>query len=328
MAAFPSITNDSFGGGIFIVDFPEISLPRSIRFWLLLIFLIPSLLCSLILLYHLIVDRTLRKPLNNHVTIVLLFNCLLLQITDIPLDLNFLRVGSIQPQVPMMCLLRWFMDIGMFNLRGFLMAWASIEQHILVFHDQWLSTPKKRFFVHYLPLISIIIYCFTLYIIVIFFSPCQNVYIYTQEWCSIPCYLITSQFNLYSTVFNSFLPTCCVFIFSISLCVRVIRQKRRLQQRINWRKCRKMFVQFITTAIVFLLLDIPAAALSLAAILETQSYTSIQAGLYTYFLRTLICLFMPFVFLGSVSEAQEKIRRTLHLNTSATAVVPAIFSIR
>jgi len=80
-----------------------------------------------------------------------------------------------------MYLLRWFMDLGMFSLRDFLMAWASIERHILVFHDQWVSTPKKRFFIHYLPLASIVIYIFTLYIIVLFFPPCQNIYIYSQE---------------------------------------------------------------------------------------------------------------------------------------------------
>jgi hypothetical protein len=89
-----------------------------------------------------------------------------------------------------------------------------------------------------------------------------------------------------------------------------------------------MFVQFIMIAIVFLLFDIPAAVLSLATILETPSYATHQSGLYTYFLRTLFCLFMPFVFLGSAPEAYKKIRRTLHLDTTATAVAPANFSVR
>ena len=48
------------------------SLPQLVRFWLLIIFEIPSLACSLILLYYLITDPIIRKALCNHVIIALL----------------------------------------------------------------------------------------------------------------------------------------------------------------------------------------------------------------------------------------------------------------
>ena len=50
----------------------EVAIPRKIRFWLLLLFDIPSVLCTLFLLSNLFVNRTLRQALNNHVLIVLL----------------------------------------------------------------------------------------------------------------------------------------------------------------------------------------------------------------------------------------------------------------
>lgn len=308
--------------------FPEISLPRTVRFWLLQIFLIPSLCCSFILLYHLISDRNFRKTLSNHVIIILLLNGMLIQLIDIPLMLNFLRLGSVQPAVPIMCQLRWLMDLGMFSLRGFLMAWASIEQHILVFHEQVVSSRRRRICFHYFPLVSIVIYAFVLYIYVIFFPPCRNFYVYTLEWCALPCFLMASPFGTYSAIFNSFLPTFCVLFFSIFLYLRVIRQKRRLQQRVGWRKCRKMFVQFLMIAVVFLLFDVPCAILSLVAISGSPTYPVIQSGLYSYFIRTFLSLFMPFIFLHSIPEAYKKIRRTLHINVSTTNVARTHYSTR
>ncbi|CAF3666484.1 unnamed protein product [Rotaria sp. Silwood1] len=51
----------------------EIVIPRSVQFWLILIFEIPSIACSLFVLYHLVFDRQLRRALHNHVFIILLF---------------------------------------------------------------------------------------------------------------------------------------------------------------------------------------------------------------------------------------------------------------
>ena len=37
-----------------------------------------------------------------------------------------------------------------YSLQVTLFAWASIERHILIFHDQWVSTQSRRLFVHYI----------------------------------------------------------------------------------------------------------------------------------------------------------------------------------
>ncbi|CAF3788114.1 unnamed protein product [Rotaria sp. Silwood1] len=130
-------SSDEYGRTPLQALFPEISLPRPVRFWLLLILLIPSILCTLILLYYFIRDRSLRSPLNNHVIIVLLivnFHGLMI---GFPIQLNFLHLGHVWPQIPTTCLAWQFSDIGIFTTTGIIMAWASIERHILIFHDQW-----------------------------------------------------------------------------------------------------------------------------------------------------------------------------------------------
>lgn len=165
-----------------------ISLPTTARFWILLSLEIPSVACSLIILYHLFFDRALRNALHNHVVAALLIVGLFGKSIDVPLHLTFLRLGYVWPSTSIVCYLWWFAGTAIYNLTGFLMAWASIERHILVFHHHWLSTQKRTIIIHYLPPAILVLYCFLFYSINIFFPSCENTFDYTQNWCGIPCY--------------------------------------------------------------------------------------------------------------------------------------------
>jgi hypothetical protein len=138
----------------------DLSLTFSARFWLFFFSFLLSIICCLFVLYHLLFDRVLRRTLNNHVIIVLLFNTLLYQLTSIPLHLSYYFLSTVWPAAPQVCLIWMFIDGGLFTLALILVAWASIERYILIFHDKWMATRKKRFFVHYLPLVVIFVYCF------------------------------------------------------------------------------------------------------------------------------------------------------------------------
>ena len=48
------------------------------------------------------------------------------------------------------------------QLVGF--GYASVERHILIFHSNWVSTKKKQFFVHYLPVTTVLIYSILYYV--------------------------------------------------------------------------------------------------------------------------------------------------------------------
>ena len=71
----------------------ETSFSRSIRFWILLPCGILSINCCLLLLYYFVRVRKLRRALNNHVLIIAILLELLYLLIDIPLYLNFLRLG-------------------------------------------------------------------------------------------------------------------------------------------------------------------------------------------------------------------------------------------
>ncbi|CAF4096890.1 unnamed protein product [Adineta steineri] len=65
------------------------------RFWILLFFEIPSISCSIFLLYNLYIDRTLRQVLNNHVIFVILIVKLFSQATHVSNYLTYLCLSYV-----------------------------------------------------------------------------------------------------------------------------------------------------------------------------------------------------------------------------------------
>ncbi|CAF3629765.1 unnamed protein product [Rotaria sp. Silwood1] len=168
----------------------EISLPRVVRFWILLLFDVPSTICTFYVLFCILIDKRLRSAVKNHVLVVLLILGLGTQLIDVPFYLNFTVHSSVIPSNSSVCILWWFTDIDMYDGGAILLAWTAFERHIIVFHNQWISTRNKRIFVHYLPLIFLILYIFIYYIYAFYYFPCENNYDYTLPFCNgYPCYL-------------------------------------------------------------------------------------------------------------------------------------------
>jgi uncharacterized membrane protein YfcA len=54
-----------------------------IQYWIFLVLIIPSIICSLFGIYHFLRERTLRQVLNNHIVILLLIINLFYELTDV-----------------------------------------------------------------------------------------------------------------------------------------------------------------------------------------------------------------------------------------------------
>jgi len=286
----------------------EISWPRRLRFWLLLIFDIPSIICSIFVLYHLLINRTSRYALHNHTVILLLIIALLFQLTDIPWYLHFICKGSVSPPIPARCLLWWLVDLGFYNTASIILAWTSIERHILVFHDRWVSTKRKRFFVHYLPLLILIFYLTIYYTIVIFFPPCQHTFIYTLPVCAAsPCHLFHPILGLWEMGIHGCLSTILVAFFSIALLVRVIVHKRRRNRRFRWKIYRKMIIQLLSISALYLLLNFPIMLMSVARLCGFPPDIGVETQQITFFLTYWVMFLLPFVALCSLPGLRKKL---------------------
>ncbi|CAF3561211.1 unnamed protein product [Rotaria sp. Silwood1] len=132
------------------------------------------------------VRRKLREALHYHVIVLLLFINFIVQLTNIPWILNFYRIGKVWPQNSFFCLVWIFIDEALYITITILFAWATIERHILIFHDQLLSTKYIFILIHYLPIAIILLY-----------SICYNTFaIFVPQFQTIERIFLANKFEI------------------------------------------------------------------------------------------------------------------------------------
>ncbi len=136
---------------------------------------ITSILCSLFVLYHMLSSSTQRQSLANHVIIVILIISFLSVTIDLSITLTYLHQGTIDSQSSFLCYFWMFIDYVLYAEGMLIIAWASIERHILIFASQWFHSSCQKFFIHYFPILLSLIYPIIFYIYTIFFYSCDHI---------------------------------------------------------------------------------------------------------------------------------------------------------
>ncbi|CAF1224382.1 unnamed protein product [Adineta ricciae] len=305
-------TNSSENNTIDLFPDLEISLSRSARFWIILFLDVPSVICSLCLIIHIIIDRTQRHALYNHTIFLILIVNLPVQLLDTGLYLSVIRNGLVQPSLPILCLLWLLVDYCFYCMGVILLTWLAIERHILIFYDQWVANQRGRFLFHYLPLILIISYVCLFYIVGIFVLPCDNVYDYTSLYCDVgPCLESYKFINLWETNFNYCCPVIIETVASISLLLRVQWQKRRLRRSNQWRKQRRMIMQLGLVSGINMVMNLPLYIVFIARSCGVATQSSTEAKIWFDFLSYGIVFFFPFASLCQFPVLRKQIIKTL-----------------
>ena len=117
-----------------------------LRIWIIIPTNIVSTACSIFYLYHLLTKKVLQNSLNNHPIIIILINILFTQLIDVPFYVNYLYFGYVWSQTESFCVFWWNIDEITFQIMITIIAEASCERHILIFHEKLLATQKKRIF--------------------------------------------------------------------------------------------------------------------------------------------------------------------------------------
>ena len=84
-----------------------------------------------------------------------------------------------------------------------------------------------------------------------FFFPCQNLFDYDAAFCAYACFYSSPVIVAYESLAHEAIPIILIGLFSLALVIRVIVQKRRLHQSVNWRRYRKMTVQLICISTLY-----------------------------------------------------------------------------
>ncbi|CAF1470225.1 unnamed protein product [Rotaria sordida] len=198
------------------------------QFWSLLIVGILSLICSLFVFYRYLSNHTRLYALHNHFILLLMMTNIILILTDFSWMLDSLRQsGRALSATSPFSMIWWTVDFSLYNTQTLILAWASIERHILIFHSKMISTRKQKFYYHYLSYTILIIYLFTFYIGVIFLPPCKNEFNFNAVECGLnPCYLSIQFLVLWDLIIHNALPTLIIAIFSLPLLYRIISHKK------------------------------------------------------------------------------------------------------
>ncbi|CAF1020567.1 unnamed protein product [Adineta ricciae] len=294
-----------------------------IKFWVYLCFLIPSLVCSVFLLSYLLSNRTLRTALHNHAIIVFLLIGLFYQATLYPWMLYYYNYEGIWHRSSLFCTIWAFIDWGLYYTQMILFAWASMERHILIFHHNWLSTRQKRLFVHYLPLVMLLLYCLVYYILTIFFPPCKNTFDVSQMTCVVLCYLFQSfALYTYDTLVHQVLPNLIIVIFSIALLLRVHWQKKRVGKSLQWRKHWKMTGQMLFISTIYLLFALPITLMNFLHLCGLSRNVSAQLMDYLFVFNYCMILLWPFACAWSLPQLKYKLKNVFNFRRQTRAVGP------
>lgn len=295
------------------IDFSTPEVSHRFQFWSLLIFGIPSLICSLFLFYQYLSNSVRRHAIHNHTILIIILANIILIVTDFSWMLDSLRhAGTVLSATEAFCLIWWFLDFTLYNTQTIILAWASIERHILIFHSRILSTRKQRFYYHYLPLILLLVYLICFYIGVIFIPPCENQFEFVSIECGLnPCYLNMKFLAVWDSIVHSALPTGIIAVFSLALLYRVIAHKVHLQQPVQWRKHRRLSIQLLSLSGVYLFLNLPLTIIMLIQLFQKPGpQFGFGTQLYMFFLTYGVTLSLPFViYLNYLSSEKPKQQR-------------------
>lgn len=303
--------------------------PSEVQFWIFLAFEIPSLVCTIFLLSQLLRRRRLRQAIHNHVIIILLVLVLGIEIFDNPLYIDAYRFGGFAnsfPMTPSICLMWWIFDYGFYGAITVFLAWGSIERHLLVFHQQrCLRTRQQQFLLHYLPLILLSVYLLAFYLGVLIFPPCETSFDFEALACGLsPCYEEIPFLNIWDYLANGIVCSFIETIFSAALLIRVLLQKRRMRQAMNWRKHHKMAFQLLSVSFLSLTIVFPQSLLIVIKQLGWISSDGLGTQLdnYLFFFYTFVVFLLPFICLSSFPELWPKrrlFRRKNHVSVGVLA---------
>ncbi|UJR11624.1 hypothetical protein I4U23_015805 [Adineta vaga] len=282
---------------------------NQIKYIIMQIFHIPSIICSIFTLTHLVLNRRLRLTLYNHTLLALLIISIFDSFLSHPFTLNYLRTGRATPATNAMCISWNFFNALCTTSIYWTMAWSSMERHLLIFRSSLFTTSRGRLLFHYMPVFLMAgIYPISSNVVIVLLYPCTHQFNMQSLFCGYVCALRIPSVALFFRIAHNFIPVSILTSFTLMLIVRVLKQKRRVQNNLlNWRRHRRMFIQLLTLASLFLSLTSPSFIVGIVqnSCLPTFA-ASIQIAYFTLLIRFSTIL-MPFMCLYSLSDIWSKL---------------------
>ena len=139
-----------------------------------------------------------------------MFNSFIVAV-ELSFTLYFLHEGTIYSEylcTPWICL-----NYSLYLLNILLMTWTSIERYLFIYHERLIT--QYRIYLHYIPILAIILYCPLFYVGVVILYPCQPVYHVDVYLCGGACYQFEQILGLFDWVGNGMTMVSVTFMLNI-----------------------------------------------------------------------------------------------------------------
>ena len=294
-----------------------------VKFWIFLVLDVCAILCTIFVLYHLLSKRQLRIAPHNHIPIILLVLAFIYECIDIPFHLEFFLTGRIHLETPMLCLIWWFIDWGFYFIIAVLLVFASLERHVLIFHSQLYTSRRKRFLFHYLPILGILFFMTMFYSIVIFAPICTSTFDYTADLCGThACYGSIPFLSAIEQLLFGEISIFLIVIFSMTLLIRVVRQKHRVHGVIQWKKQRKIALQMFSLSSLYTTFSLPITTIYVVRLFGPPDWGEQVLSIF-FFLSYFAIFLLPYVCLMNLPDLSRIFRNfTLRARTQVGIHLP------
>ena len=303
------------------------SLTYSLKFAVLISLQIPSILISLLIFVYFGIYRRTRIK-DHHYSILLLLTINFFQVvTDLPMPMSFFRLnGIVQPTTSAYCIWWIWYEFSLNTTNGILMAWISIERHLLIFHSNSLQNVAawKRKLFRTIPLVFCTLWGPLYYMVAVIISPmCVPEFNFSSLLCGLPCYLFTN-WGTFDLFFDVISPVLIIFLCNLALFLRVVYQNMVVVGRVgnnNWKRQRKLAFQLGLISFIYLIVWIPISLIQLGRIYIDPTFLLDYLDTFN-FLIYIVPLILPMICLLSMPEILKQLKIIL-FPTHRGAVIPA-----
>lgn len=210
----------------------------------------------------------------------------------------------------------------------FLNVQLAFERYLLIFHHNflyrwvisldWMCLLKivcrHKIIFHFVPMVAVILVAFIYSCGTVLFYPCEENFDYSLQLCGGACYQFQPWMGTFDNVFSVYAPIISITLFTGALVIRVLHQKRKMQQRDLWKKNIRMLTQLLSIVVLHFIAWMPTCIILTISAMATTNSELLPITQYIWV--SISCLYIgvlgsPLTSLFALPEIYEKACRVM-----------------
>ncbi|CAF1490035.1 unnamed protein product [Adineta steineri] len=228
------------------------------------------------------------------------------------MPMSYYYLNYIWPSTNAYCVWWTWCEFSLSTIGLYLMAWISIERHLLIFHEHTIFQVRwKKWIFHFIPIAFSLMWAPLFFLFLVVIHPfCTNVWIFNLPLCGFPCYAENKILHKFDFIFNILFPILIIMLANVTLIIRVLYQKMSRQRVINWRRHLKMMLQLWIVSSLYMGFWLPLV-ITLFIEMTTQPLFMINQLETMQFAPYFVPLFLPMKTGVLLSKLQSNLTKIL-----------------